>query len=177
MNISRCLKHLAMTDRQVRRAFPKATLKAIGQAIEASEASHCGEVRFVVEGALEILPLWRGQSAHERALELFSQLRIWDTEHNTGVLIYLLLADRQVEIVADRGIHGRAGAPAWTDICQALEGQFRTSAFEAGALAAVAAVTREFQAHFPRPGPDSPDFANTPTAGRLNELTNAPLLL
>ena len=109
MNLKRILRHLAMTQGQVHRAFPHTALKAIEQAIKASEMTHTGEVRFVVEGALDGAPLFSGQTARERALALFAQLGMWDTEHNTGVLIYLLLADRAVEIVADRGIHAKAG--------------------------------------------------------------------
>ncbi len=91
---------------------------AIAEAIQASERVHSGEIRFAIEGALDGLPLWRGQAARERAIDLFSQLRVWDTEHNNGVLIYLLLADKAVEIVADRGINARASRPTWNAICQ-----------------------------------------------------------
>ena len=104
MNIKRITKHLLLTHWQVNRAFSSDTLIAIDSAIKASEAAHVGEIRFAVEGALDGTALFRGQSARERAIEVFSQLRIWDTEHNNGVLIYLLLADRDVEIVVDRGI-------------------------------------------------------------------------
>ena len=99
-----------VTRWRVNRAFPGDTLTAIDRAIKASEATHRGEIRFAVEGALDIAPLLRGQTARERAIDVFSQLRIWDTEHNNGVLIYLLLADRDVEIVADRGIDAKVGA-------------------------------------------------------------------
>ena len=107
-----------MTHWQVSRAFPRKTLIAIEQTVKASETAHAGEIRFVVEGALHSTPLLDGQSARERALEVFSQLRIWDTEHNNGVLIYLLLADRDVEIVADRGIHSKLGTREWETICR-----------------------------------------------------------
>ena len=106
MDIARVFRHLAMTSSRVRRAFPSSTLRAIEESIRASEATHAGELRFVVEGALDSAPLLRGQSARARALELFARLQVWDTEHNTGVLIYVLLADRSVEIVADRGLVG-----------------------------------------------------------------------
>ena len=102
-----------MTPWQVKRAFPSQTLIAIEQAIKTSETAHTGEIRFVVEGALDGSLLFKGQSARERAIDVFSQLRLWDTEHNNGVLIYLLLADRDVEIVADRGIHSKMGSNEW----------------------------------------------------------------
>jgi uncharacterized membrane protein len=110
MNIKRIARHLMATHWQVNRAFPRRTLIAIEKSIQASETAHVGEIRFVVEGALDGTPLFKGQSARERAIDVFSQLRIWDTEHNNGVLIYLLLADRDVEIVADRGIHSKVGS-------------------------------------------------------------------
>ena len=108
MDIKRIARHLLVTDGQVGRSFGRSTLNKIEAAIKASEAEHVGEIRFAVEGGLEGSPLFKGQSARERAIELFSQLRVWDTQHNTGVLIYLLLGDRAVEIVADRG-HPRQG--------------------------------------------------------------------
>src|SRR5581483_5705279 len=107
MNITRLLRHLGTPRWQVRRKFPAASLAAIEAAIKHTEATHSGQICFAVEAALEIAPLLRGRSARERAVDVFSQLRVWDTEHNNGVLIYLLLADRDVEILADRGIHPR----------------------------------------------------------------------
>ncbi len=165
MNIRRIWRHLAMTQGRVNRAFPAAALRAIKQAIKASETAHCGEVRFVVEGALDSAPLFSGQSARERAIELFSQLRIWDTEQNSGVLIYLLLADRQVEIVADRGINAKAGARAWAAICGAMESAFRQANFEDGVVQGIEAVTRQLTEHFPA------------GAGNRNELPDQPLVL
>ena len=110
MGIRRIGKHLLEHHWRVRRIFTPKVLAAIEQAIKAGEATHSGQVRFVVEGALDGKPLFRDQPARERALDIFAHLRIWDTAHNNGVLIYLLLADRKVEIVADRGIDARVGA-------------------------------------------------------------------
>ena len=132
MNIQRIARHLLMTDRQVSRTFGRSTLNKIEAAIKASEAEHVGEIRFAVEGGLDGTPLFEGQSARERAIELFSQLRVWDTQHNTGVLIYLLLADRAVEIVADRGIHAKVDSQAWSKVCRQMEAAFRQSNFEGG---------------------------------------------
>jgi len=165
MNIKRILRHLAMSHRQVNRVFPPAALNAIEQAITTSEAAHMGEVRFVVEGALEGMPLLSGQTASERAFALFSQLRIWDTEHNTGVLIYLLLADRAVEIVADRGIHAKTGSHVWLAICHEMEAAFKAENFGSGAVSGINAVTRQLVAHFPA------------GAGNANELPDQPLLI
>jgi uncharacterized membrane protein len=109
MQIKRIFTHLLATDRHLKTVFPRSTLLAIEKAIKASERLHLGEIRFVVEAALDGPDLYRGQTAKERAIELFSELRVWDTQHNNGLLIYLLLADRAVEIVADRGLHARVG--------------------------------------------------------------------
>src|SRR3954463_603482 len=121
MGIKRIGRHLVEHRWRVRRMFPRHALAAIERAIRAGEATHSGQVRFVVEGALDGAPLFRNQSARERALDIFSQLRIWDTAHNNGVLIYLLLADRDVEIVADRGIDAKVGSAGWENICREME--------------------------------------------------------
>ena len=165
MGIARIGRHLLANRARVRQAFPAASLKKIGAAIAASEAGHAGQIRFVVEGALDGGPLFRQQSARARALDVFSQLRVWDTEHNNGVLIYLLLADRDVEIVADRGIDRHVGNAGWETICRAIEQAFGRGDYEAGALAGIGAVTKHLAAHFPREG-----------ASR-NELPDAPVVL
>ncbi len=148
MSLARALRHLFSTPLRVRRRFPARALDAIEAAIRESERSHSGQIRFCVEHALELPTLLRGQSARERALEVFSQLRVWDTEANNGVLIYLLLADRDVEIVADRGIHRKA-AEAWEPICRQIEAELRAGRFEAGALQAVRAVGAQLAVYFP----------------------------
>ena len=146
----------------MRRIFPPKVLAAIEQAIKAGEATHSGQVRFVVEGALDGAPLFRDQPARERALDIFSQLRIWDTAHNNGVLIYLLLADRDVEIVADRGIDAKVGAAGWEKICardgsRIQGGQFRARR-DQGHRGGVAATGEAFPAACRRPNelPDAP---------------------
>ena len=164
MTTQRILKHLLTTQGQVQRAFPASALNAIEKAIEASETAHAGEIRFVVEGALDGMPLFRGQSAKDRAIELFSQLRVWDTEHNNGLLIYLLLADRAVEIVADRGIHAKVGAEEWRTVCHQMETAFKQSNYEAGVLSGVQAVTQHLVQHFP-------------ADNRGNELPDRPVVL
>jgi uncharacterized membrane protein len=146
----------------VHRAFPRETLMAIEKAIKASEATHRGEIRFVVEGALDTAPLLRGQTARERAIDVFSQLRIWDTAHNNGVLIYLLLADRDVEIVADRGIDAKVGAQEWERICRKMEAAFRQADFQGGVVAGIQEVTRHLAEHFPPTGDDRNELPDKP---------------
>jgi uncharacterized membrane protein len=165
MSIRRIGRHLVEHRWRLRRIFPPQALARIELAIKSGEATHSGQVRFVVEGALDGAPLFRNQPARERALDIFSQLRIWDTAHNNGVLIYLLLADRDVEIVADRGIDAKVGAAGWEKICQVMETDFRAGNFERGVIKGVAAVSRELATHFPRSG-----------AGP-NELPDAPVVM
>ncbi len=165
MGIRRIGRHLLEHHWRVRRVFPKAALAAIEQAIKKGEATHSGQVRFVVEGALDGLPLFRNQPARERALDVFSHLRVWDTAHNNGVLIYLLLADRDVEIVADRGIDAKIGREGWQKICNGMESEFRQGNFVRGVLNGIDAVSRELAAHFPTHGP------------RKNELPDKPVVM
>src|SRR5580693_8393614 len=165
MGIKRIGKHLIEHHWRVRRIFPQAALDLIEQAIKAGEATHSGQVRFVVEGSLDGKPLFSGQSARERALDIFAHLRIWDTAHNNGVLIYLLLADRDVEIIADRGIDAKVGAAGWEKICRSMEADFKAGNFAGGVIKGIAAVSQQLAAHFPKHG-----------AGP-NELPDAPVVL
>ena len=165
MSIARIGKHLLHHHWWKKKYFPPTVLAAIETAIKAGEATHAGQVRFVVEGALDGAPLFYGQSARDRALDLFGQLRIWDTAHQNGVLIYLLLADRDFEIVADRGIDARVGTDRWEKICVAMEADFKTRNFEAGAIKGIEAVSRELATYFPRSG------------GEPNELPDAPVVI
>lgn len=162
MNIKRIAKHLLMTRWQLNRAFPRDALIAIEKSIEASETAHVGEICFAVEGALDSVPLFRGNSANERAIEVFSQLRAWDTEHNNGVLIYLLLADRDVEIVADRGIHAKVGSPEWEKICRKMETAFKQGSYPEGVIGGIQAVTRHLSKHFPAPGTGQNELPDNP---------------
>lgn len=162
MSIGRIARHLVEHHWRARRVFTPKVLAAIEAATRAGEAAHSGQVRFVVEGALDGKPLFRGQDARERALDVFSHLRIWDTEHNNGVLIYLLLADRNVEIVADRGIDAKVGADGWETICRAMEDDFRAGTFETGVIKGIEAVSRELAKHFPRVGPHPNELPDRP---------------
>ncbi|MDO8178918.1 MAG: TPM domain-containing protein [Undibacterium sp.] len=167
MNFQRIARHLLMTQWQVNRLFPRKSLLAIEQAISISENTHLGEIRFVVEGALDGTPLLKGQSARARAIDVFAQLRIWDTEHNTGVLIYLLLADRDVEIVADRGIVAKTHASEWENICHRMETAFKHGDYEDGVLNGIQDVTQQLIKHFPKAG----------GASDSNELSDQPVKL
>jgi uncharacterized membrane protein len=162
MNIRRIGRHLLEHRWRVRRIFPPRVLAAIEQAIKTGETTHSGQVRFAVEGALDGAPLFRDQSARERALDIFSQLRIWDTAHNNGVLIYLLLADRDVEIVADRGIDAKVGAAGWAKICAEMERDFKAGNFPAGVIKGIEAVSRQLATHFPRQGGGNNELPDTP---------------
>src|SRR3954462_3209626 len=165
MSIKRITRHLLQHHWRAKQVFPKGVLDRIEQAIKRGEASHSGQVRFVVEGALDGGPLFRNQPARERALDVFSQLRIWDTAHNNGVLIYLLLADRDVEIIADRGIDAKVGAAGWEKICKEMETDFRAGNFAGGVIKGIQAVSKQLAAHFPKHG------------GGKNELPDAPVVI
>lgn len=162
MGIRRIGRHLVEHRWRVRRIFPPQVMASIERAIEAGEATHSGQVRFVVEGALDGAPLFRDQPARERALDVFSQLRIWDTAHNNGVLIYLLLADRDVEIIADRGIDALVGAAGWEEICKTMEADFKAGNFAGGVIKGIDAVSRQLAAHFPGHGRDRNELPDAP---------------
>ena len=161
MKINRIGRHLLKHHWRVRRLFPPPVLDRIERAIKAGEATHSGQVRFVVEGALDGAPLFRNQPARERALDVFSHLRIWDTAHNNGVLIYLLLADRDVEIVADRGIHRHVGEASWQAICRDMETACAAGDYEAGVLRGIAAISAELARAFPK-GEGGDELPNRP---------------
>jgi uncharacterized membrane protein len=162
MGIKRIGKHLVEHHWRARRVFPKEALAVIEQTIKAGEATHSGQVRFVVEGALDGKPLFTDQSARARALDIFSHLRIWDTAHNNGVLIYLLLADRKVEIVADRGIDAKVGSAGWDRICKLMERDFTAGNFSGGVIKGIQAVSRELATYFPRHGANPNELPDAP---------------
>ncbi|WP_407187511.1 TPM domain-containing protein [Bradyrhizobium centrosematis] len=162
MSIKRIARHLVQHHWRAKQIFPQAVLDRIEQAIKQGEATHSGQVRFVVEGSLDGAPLFRNQPARARALDVFSHLRIWDTAHNNGVLIYLLLADHDVEIIADRGIDAKVGAAGWESICRAMEAEFSSNQFERGVIAGIAAVSRELAKHFPPQGPHANELPDAP---------------
>jgi uncharacterized membrane protein len=165
--ISRWFRHWFTTPMAVQRAFPPESMVRIERAIAAAEEGHSGEIRFAVEAALPWSYLKRHAPARERALMVFAKLRVWDTEANNGVLIYVELADRSIEIVADRGIAQRVPADDWQTLAAQMRERFRTGAFEAGVTEAVAQVAQRLRTHFPlAEGARNPD-----------ELSNRPVVL
>jgi uncharacterized membrane protein len=167
ISLRRVLRHLASTPHGLRRALPPAALARIAEAIHRAEAGHQGEIRFAIEHALPWSYLRRNAPPRERALMMFSKLRVWDTEHNNGVLLYVDLADRAVEIIADRGIAAKVPRATWQVICHAARDHFRQSRLEAGAIAAIEAIGAELAEHFPL----------APGESRGNELPDQPVVI
>lgn len=165
MQAIRMFRHLLLPAWWVRRDFPRSLLRAVEDSVRASELRHSGELRLVVEANLPLHGIMSGQSARARAIELFSQMRVWDTRRNSGVLIYLQLLDRRVEIVADRGIDAKVGQEFWAAVCRRMETAFRERRFEEGLRVALAEVTEVLALHFPS-GDVNP-----------NELPDTPLML
>jgi uncharacterized membrane protein len=163
--LQRALRHVFYDDWAVRRRFPRHTLEAIDREITVNERRHSGEIVFAVESSLRLRELRETEGPRDRAIDVFSLLRVWDTEHNNGVLIYVLLADRRVEIVADRGIHRQVGAQAWETICGLMQQEFRAGRFHEGAIIGVHAVSDLLAAHYPW------------TEGDVNELANEPVII
>ncbi len=153
----RMFRHFSTLPWQVRRAFSPPVLQAIEQAIVASELHHSGEVRFAVEGSLDWLPLLRGCTARQRALALFGQLGVWDTAQNTGVLVYVLYAERRIEIVADRGIAAKVPQAEWDAICNDMRSAFRAGRYQQGASEGLQRITALLAAHFPPAADGNPD--------------------
>ncbi len=163
--IKRWFLHTFIPPWRWRLAFSAAVLKDIEMAVKQSERQHRGELRFAIENALAPAWVWRGMSARQRATDVFSNLRVWDTEENSGVLIYLLLADKEVHIVADRGIARRVPQAEWDAVAQAMQNAFRQGDFRSGSIEGIERITRMLAMHFP-PGADNP-----------NELSNKPVII
>ena len=145
----RILKHRAWDDTDTRRALPPAVIERLRQRVAASERHHSGEIRICVEAGLPLSYLWRGLSARDRAVTMFGKLRVWDTEHNNGVLVYLLLAAHAIEIVADRGLNRHVDAAEWSRIVAGMRDAFRSGRYEEGLGAALDAVDALLATHFP----------------------------
>jgi uncharacterized membrane protein len=162
VNIKRWLVHAFMPPWRWRAAFSKALLKEIETAIKQSERLHRGELRFAVENSLPSAWVWRGMQARGRALDVFSNLRVWDTEENSGVLIYLLLADREVHIIADRGIAKRVDQADWNAVAETMQTAFRRGDFRRGSLAGIERITGLLAAHFPANNDNPNELADRP---------------
>jgi uncharacterized membrane protein len=165
MRLTRIARHLTTSVWRTRALFTAEVLAEIEAAIAAAEAQHAGEIRFVIETALPLRMLWHGVSPRARALELFAHLHVWDTHANNGVLIYVLRADRAVEIIADRGINARVSEQEWLLVCREVESHYRAGRYLEGSRAAVAGVARLLAQHFPA------------SRASGNELPNQPILL
>jgi uncharacterized membrane protein len=150
MQIGRLIRHATATHWRTRMLFPASTLDAIEQAIKRAELTHAGEIRFAIETSLTPRHILNDITPRAHALEVFSQLRVWDTEANNGVLIYVQLADRNVEIVADRGFQGRVSPAEWEAVCRLMEEHFRAGRFEVGSVAGVDAIGNLLARHFPQ---------------------------
>jgi TPM domain len=162
MTQARVLRHVCTSRLITRRCFPSQVLDSIEVAIRAFESRHAGEIRFVVETRLDLAQLLAGVSPRRRALDLFGLLRVWDTQHNNGVLIYVLLADRTVEIVADRGLAVRIPQPQWDEVCRRMESEFHGHRFAAGSLAGIAMIGELLERHFPASGPAARELPDEP---------------
>ncbi|MBU6200042.1 MAG: TPM domain-containing protein [Xanthomonadaceae bacterium] len=161
----RGLRHV-LAEGSARRQFPPRVLDAIRNAIVDGEKRHAGQVMFAVEGALPVRDLLRRRTPRQRAHEVFAHLRVWDTHHNAGVLIYVLLADHAIEILADRGIAARVGEAEWKSVCVQMQQRFAAGEFERGAVEGVRAAGEILAKHFPADG-----------SGKTNELPDRPIVL
>ena len=165
MSAKRILKHLVTPHWIANRAFPRPVLSRIERAVQNSESTHDGELCFAVEAGLHLVQLLKGIGPRQRARQVFGQLGVGKTEHQSGVLIYVQLVDRRIEIVADRGISAKVEQEAWDRICRRMEEEFRAGRFEDGALHGIEAITALLARHFP------------PTGSNPDELPNRPVVL
>lgn len=162
MKLARILRHLLTPTWLPLRGFSSELRAGIATAVAASETRHRGEIRVALEGPLPLRALWRDQSPRMRALELFGKLRVWDTEENSGILIYLQLVDRDVEILADRGIASRVAQTDWEILCTELEATMREGRCREGLLAAIEGATRLLETHFPARHENPNELPNMP---------------
>ena len=158
----RFFRHVWMSPLIARRTFSNSVLGAVEAAVAAGEQTHRGQVRFVVEAELTTPQLWAGTSSRQRALDVFSGMRVWDTEENNGVLVYVLLADRKVEIVADRGIQRHVGDERWRAICKEMEHHFKRDDFAQGSVVAIEKISAELAFYFPAKGVHANEQSDKP---------------
>ena len=164
--LKRILKHRWLDEGDANRAVPVEMVERLMRRVAASEKRHGGEIRICVEAGLPLSYLWRNASARERAITLFGKLRVWDTEANNGVLIYLLLADHAIEIVADRGLNQRVTEADWKVMANALGAAVRAGRYEDGLTQALEEVSAVLVKHFPL----------VPSDVNPNELPNRPIV-
>jgi uncharacterized membrane protein len=166
VKIKRWLIHTFIPPWRWRLAFPAPLLNDIEAAIKQSEKLHRGELRFAIENALPPSRIWQNHSARQRAAEVFSNLRVWDTEENSGILVYVLLADREVQIIADRGIARMVHQLEWDAIAATMKTAFGESDFRRGSLEGIDKLTQLLARHFPPGGDRNP-----------NELADKPVII
>jgi uncharacterized membrane protein len=164
--LQRILKHRWLDEADTRRAIPPDVMQRLAQHVAEGEKRHTGEVRIYVEAGLPFSYLWRDATARERAIAMFGKLGVWDTEQNNGVLIYLLLAEHAIEVVADRGVSRHVSPAQWQEIVRHMSAAFRAGQYEQGLVQAVDEVTALLVKHFPA----------TPGAPNANELPDQPVL-
>jgi uncharacterized membrane protein len=162
MKLPRLLRHVCTTRLATRRYFTPEVLASIEAAIRTFESRHSGEIRFVVETRLDLPQMLADVSPRRRALDLFGLLRVWDTQHNNGVLLYVLLADRTVEIVADRGLTVHIAQPQWEEVCRRMEIEYRRGRFAAGSITGIELVEALLERHFPAAGPSARELPDEP---------------
>lgn len=156
--LGRMLRHRWLDDSDLRKAAPPELLERLARRVAASESRHGGEVRIYVEAGLPTSYLLRDATPRERALAIFGKLRVWDTEQNNGVLVYLLLAEHAIEIVADRGLSNRVDPGVWQQIVKRMGSAFHEGRFEDGLTQALEEVSALLAAHFPlAPGQSNPN--------------------
>jgi uncharacterized membrane protein len=160
----RIFKHRWLDEADARRALGAPALKQLQERVAASERQHSGEIRLCIQASLPLSYLWRDATARERAVALFGKMRVWDTEHNNGVLIYLLLAEHAIEIVADRGLNAHVSHDDWAGVVAGMRDAFRARRYEEGLNAAIDAVDAVLARH----------FAVDAAAVNPNELPDAP---
>jgi uncharacterized membrane protein len=162
----RLLKHRALDETDARRALGAGTLERLQTRVQQSERRHSGEIRICVEAGLPLSYLWREAHARERAVAMFGKLKVWDTAHNNGVLIYLLLAEHRIEIVADRGLNDKVSPAEWQRVLEGMSAAFKAGRWEQGLNEAVGTVDALLTRHFPLVAGES----------NPNELPDAPVI-
>ena len=162
MQVARTLRHFFSTRWGTRQRFTPAVLRRIEAAIAELERRHAGEIRFAIETAFDLPELWDGVTPRARAVNVFGQLGVWDTAGNNGVLIYVLMADRVVEIVADRAIAARVAQADWDAVCRTMEGHYLAGRFAEGSEAGIAGVGALLERHFPGQGGDANEQPDRP---------------
>ncbi len=156
------MRHSWYGSRHAKRAVPKDAAQRLQEKIHASELMHSGQIRLCVEAALPLGYVWQGLPIRQRAVDLFGRLRVWDTAHNNGVLIYLQLAERKIEIVADRGLHVQTSEATWQPIIKHMQTAFQAQRFEEGLSLAIDQVSALLVQHFPSQAADANELPDAP---------------